>query len=276
MVTSHEEYPQLAEALQVKTLYFKREDTHPYGSHKGRSIPYMIDLYIDEGIKHFVISSSGNAALASALYISKLNKKIKLNILVGQNISTKKFDKLKELEDDYIKVTMHERPIQTLFNITKDQTIKPLRQSNDDNALIGYKSLAEELLKISNLEAIFIGTSSGTTAQALAKYFDGKVEIHIIQTTSCHPFINEVATEEDSIADAIVDHTALRKDNLLKLISGAYIASNEQIKSAQEITKNHTGLSISTNSALSIAGLMQAVYTGKTWKGPVACIICGD
>jgi hypothetical protein len=35
-------------------------------------------------------------------------------------------------------------------------------------------------------------------------------------------------------------------------------------------------LSISSNSALSVAGLMQAVYTGKEFKGAVACVICGD
>ena len=34
----------------MKDLYFKREDLHPYGSHKGRSITVMIDIYIKEGI----------------------------------------------------------------------------------------------------------------------------------------------------------------------------------------------------------------------------------
>ena len=153
--------------------------------------------------------------------------------------------------------------------------------------MIGYGSLAKELLEIPKLEAIFIGTSSGTTAQALSEYFiknNKKIELHIVQTSSCHPISealndNEISDEE-SIADAIVDHTALRKDKIIELIKStngnAYIVSNNEIKLAIEITKNHTGLSISKNSALSVAGLMQAVYTSRNWNGSVACIICGD
>lgn len=292
MLTRHESYEELAKSLEIDSLLFKREDLHPYGSHKGRSIPIMIDKYMDQGIEHFAISSSGNAALASAFYIQKINrdkiKKVKLEILVGQHIPTKKLDKLNKFKDQNISVTMHDRPLQTLFNKIKDQNIRALRQSTDDTALIGYKDLAEELLEISDLKAIFIGTSSGTTAQALAEDFvlhDKKIEIHIVQTSSCHPisddFVDsEALDDEQSIADAIVDHTALRKETLIRLIKNsggsAWIASNEQIKSAQDLTKNKTGLSISTNSALSVAGLMQAVYTGKKWDGSVVCIICGD
>ena len=293
MITKHDLYNDLAQAIGIKSLYFKREDLHPYGSHKGRSIPRMIDEYLKENINHFAISSSGNAALASAYYIKELNEnrenKIKLEILIGRHIATNKQRKLEEFKDENISITMHDRPLQTLFTITKDPAIRALRQSNDDLALIGYESLAEELLTIHQLEAVFVGTSSGTTAQALAQYFiknNHKVEIHIVQTSTCNPIAKEfvdnnvIEIEENSIADAIVDHTALRKDNLIKLIKetngNGWIVTNNQIKIAQELTRNHTDITISTNSALSIAGLIEAVYTGKKWNGSVACIICGD
>jgi threonine dehydratase len=297
MIIPNEKHDELAKILGIEKLFFKREDMHPYGSHKGRSIPVMIDTYISQGSNHFAISSSGNAALAGAIYINKLNlekdkkenSQIKLDILVGQHISTKKLEKLNKYKDENINITMHDRPLQTLFEKTKDTNIKALRQSNDDLALLGYDKLAEELLEIPDLKAIFIGTSSGTTAQALAEYFDKlnkKIEIHIVQTSSCHPIadpyidISNEIIEEISIADAIVDHTALRKNKLTHLITqsagNAWIASNEQIKSAQNITKEHTGLQISTNSALSVSGLMQAIYTGKIWDGSVVCMICGE
>lgn len=291
MITRHEAYPKLARSLEMKSIFFKREDLHPYGSHKGRSLPVMIDTYLETGVEHFAISSSGNAALASASHIEKLNKnrtnKIVLDILVGQRISTKKLHKLEQFKSQYIHITMHDRPLQTLFNIIKDPTIRALRQSTDDTALIGYHALAEELLEIPELQAVFIGTSSGTTVQALAEYFEshGKnIEVHAVQTSSCHPisdaFVDDETLDEQSIADAIVDHTALRKDTLIKLIEktggSAWIASNEQIITAQEIAKKDTGVVISTNSALSVAGLMQAVYTGKSWTGSVVCVICGD
>ncbi len=291
MITRNEEYPKLAQALEMSKLFFKREDLHPYGSHKGRSIPVMIDKYIHDGIRHFAVSSSGNAALAAAHYITKINKdkqlSITLDILVGQHITKKKLGKLEQFRDNLIKVTMHDRPLQTLFNIVKDPTIKALRQSNDDTALIGYKSLGEELLEIKDIEAVFIGTSSGTTAQALAEYFKSmnrRVEIHVIQTSSCHniasDFVDDPLIEEVSIADAIVDQTALRKDVLKKLIEdcggSGWIVSNEQIEAARDMTYKYTDVKVSNNSALSIAGLMQAVYTGKSWNGSVVCMICGD
>ena len=292
MITRHESYPELAKAFEIKSLLFKREDLHPFGSHKGRSIPVMMDNYIKQGINSFVISSSGNAALAAAFYTENLNKdrienKVLLDILVGQHISSKKLEKLEKFKSQYINLTMHDRPLQTLFTKIQDPKTRALRQSTDDTSLIGYSTLAQELLEISDLQAVFIGTSSGTTAQALAEYFDSKnkkIEMHIVQTSSCHPisdgFVDDETLDEQSIADAIVDHTALRKNNLIKLIKksggSGWIASNEQIISAKEITKKHTGQNISTNSALSVAGLMQAVYTGKIWNGSVVCLICGE
>jgi threonine dehydratase len=292
MITPNESYQKLAESLEIKELFFKREDLHPYGSHKGRSIPFMIDTYMGQGIKHFAISSSGNAALAAAHHIVKVNEKredkIILEILVGQHIASNKLEKLERFICDEISVTMHDRPLQTLFSKTQDSGIKALRQSSDDLSLIGYEELAKELVKISNLDAVFIGTSSGTTAQALAKYFKNniakKIQVHVVQTSSCHPisdsFVDDVTLDEKSIADAIVDHTALRKDIVIKLVEesggSGWIASNEQIKSAKDIVKRKIGLDISNNSALSVAGLMQAVYTGQTFSGPVVCIICGD
>ena len=296
MVTPHESYSELSKELGLKVsspVFFKREDMHPLGSHKGRSIPHMIDEKIKSGCKHFVISSSGNAALAAGLYIQKLNSslkdsdKITLEILIGKNIDSHKLEKLEALRSSEILISLQERPLQALFIKTQDPNIQSLRQSNDASALIGYEKLAEELMSIPNLSAVFMGTSSGTAAEALAEFFiknKKKIEVHIVQTSSCHPiadaFVENYSSEEKSIAHAIVDTVALRKGILVPLIEKTggkgWIASNDEIKAAQDITKRTSGLSISYNSALSVAGLMQAVYTGTTWDGAVACMICGE
>lgn len=302
LVTPQTSHPELAAAVGVPTLYLKREDLHPLGSHKGRSIPHMIDGHLAAGGKaHFIISSSGNAALAAGLYIKDLNKKrtdpATLEILVGANINPKKLTKIQALRDDHITVAIHDRPLQVLTVKThEDPAIKSLRQSTDDSALVGYGDLARELAEIPDLHAVFIGTSSGTTAQALAEYFSknksgdaakkntgANVEVHIVQTPSCHPMVPATdlgESSEKSIADAIVDHIAYRKDVLLELLEqtggAGWIADNESVGIAQELTQKHAQLSISTNSALSLAGLMNAVYTGRTWTGAVACIIAGE
>jgi len=307
MITPIEIYSNLAKAIGLKNLYFKREDMHPYGSHKGRSIPVMIDHYVAKGSSEFVISSSGNAALAAALHIKNLNSAIlnrsvmiseglesstlnsgpyTLNIFVGHHIAQHKLEKLRNIEDENIHVLIKERPLQAVMVASQEGAVS-LRQSTDDTSLIGYESLAHELSLTEGVGAIFIGTSSGTTAQSLAKYFDDNhllMQVHIVQTSGCHPIADGIETydgeAEDSLADAIVDRTALRKTKLVPLIKktggNAWIATNDEIVTAQEMVEEHTGLSISTNSALSVVGVMQAVYRGWEIDGAVVCMICGE
>lgn len=286
-MTPIEHYSELAKILGLSDLYFKREDLHPYGSHKGRSIPVMIDHYYNRGDRHFVISSSGNAALAAALYVNQLKKPdINLDILVGKNITPHKLEKLKEIEKKQIRVLMKERPLLSL-NEFVGEGARSLRQSTDNIALIGYKSLGEELKEIKNAGAIFVGTSSGTTAQALAQYvIDNKlpIQIHIVQTSSCHPISDNFETydgpDEKSIADAIVSKTSERTPKLTTLVNqtGGYgwVATNEEINTAKELVSKHTGLNISNNSALSVVGAMQAVYRDWQIEGSVICLICGE
>ena len=311
--TPLEAYPDLAAILRVTALYLKREDLHPYGSHKGRSIPVMIDTYVRSGDRQFAISSSGNAALAAALHINKLNSgdtldptsgantngdssRLSLDIFVGNHIAAHKLEKLKNAQhasQGAIRILTKERPLFAL-NQAIEQGIRSLRQSTDDTSLLGYESLAAEIVEASSaagkdgkVAAVFIGTSSGTTAQALADYFSKSkvgIQVHIVQTSSCHPLAETFEAydgqNEDSIADAIVDQTALRRPALLPLIEKTggcgWIATNDDIKAAQEMVREHTGLEISTNSALSVAGVMKAGYVGWEIGGSVVCLVCGD
>lgn len=316
MITPNEQYTRLGAALGYKDLYFKREDLHPLGSHKGRSIPVMIDYHFARGSKNFVITSSGNAALAAALYIKDMPD-ISLEIFVGENIVPHKLAKLAKIVEDTnkaenvkndgnekvlperIKITKVPRPSQALMQATQ-RGMTSLRQSTDDIALVGYETLAKELLTMTKLAAVFIGTSSGTTAQALAQFFlkDKRgVQVHIVQTSSCHSMsesfhrcelsgTDNVGNPENmseakiSIADAIVDKVALRKTALIPLIKqtggSGWCATNEDIIAAQKLAKTYTGLDISTNSALSVVGALKAGRAKHNIEGPIACMICGD
>lgn len=292
-MTPLEQYPKLAEKIGTSNLYFKREDLHKYGSHKGRSIPFMIDFYYKKGDRKFAISSSGNAALAGAKYVAEFNAtnndKIYLDIFVGHNVNESKLKKLKTLEQENssnLRVLIKERPLQAL-NQAIEEGYRSLRQSTDDVALSGYVSLANELTEDPGLGAVFIGTSSGTTAQALAQYFiDNKIntQVHIVQTSSCHPIVDQFENydgpQEKSLADAIVAQTTERMQILVDLINKtggyAWTATNDEIEMARELVLTNTDVIISNNSALSIVGVMQAVY--RDWKidGEIVCLICGD
>ena len=287
MITPQIEIPKLAQFLNISRLFFKREDLHPLGSHKGRSIPLMIDKYASRGEKKFSISSSGNAALAAAKYIKEKNKagaSLSLEIFIGKNIPENKKTGLVSLADENIKVSEKERPLQALFE-TINLGSKSLRQSTDDLALVGYESLAKEIAETPDLSVIFIATSSGTTAEAIGGFFLARKnppEIHIVQTSSCHPiseiFDNRPDLKEISIANSIADKVAHRKGkvvNIIKQTNGfGWIVSNKEIKLAKEKLETNN-VFISENGALSFAGLCRAVSQGRKFEGAVVCIIGG-
>lgn len=294
MKTPQESYKNLTEALGVE-VYLKREDLNAFGSHKGRSIPHMIEYYIKHEHKNsFVISSSGNAARAAIKYATAHNRNnsgstIKLTVFIGKNIVPEK-KMLIETEketDANILIIQTERPKQSALQLEKEGKVVNLRQSTDDIALEGYHELAKELSRIPNLSAIFIPTSSGTTAQALGEVFeklDGpKPQIHIIQTESCHPiaefFDTEFTNTESSVAGAIVDKVAHRKEKVIEAIKksngSGWIINDTKINEAIELIENTCDIKISPNAALSVAGLQKALNKGWKFDGAVACLITG-
>jgi threonine dehydratase len=287
MKTKQHSHPKLAEAIGIPELLLKREDQHKFGSHKGRSIPLMIKKYAKEGFTHFAISSSGNAALAAVLATERHNQNnperlITLDIFVGMNIEENKLKRLSAVKkSEAVSIKQVERPKQEAFLLDKSGEAKYLRQSTDELALDGYLELGQDLMKIPNLQAVFVPTSSGTTAQALGELFaesDGP-ELHIVQTTSCHPMVEKESSDEESIAGAIVDKVAHRKDAVQAVVKktngDGWIVSNVEIKFAMQQIKNTENIQVSANGALGVAGLMQAVAYGKKFDGAVACIICG-
>lgn len=290
MITPQTDEKFLAQALDIASIILKREDLHPYGSHKGRSIPHMIDHYAKAGREYFAISSSGNAALAAAIHIQKKieqGKKMHLDIIIGQKIPQQKKELL-EKHSDGKNIVIHSvaRPLQYLHELcTQDDSMQNLRQSIDNTALTGYHSLASELESIPHLSAVFMGTSSGTTLEALGDMFHVNkrmIELHAVQTTSCHPIaglFDESETSEQSIADAIVDITAHRKvtvSHSLKLSLGSgWIVTNSEIQKAQDMLKKYAQIDATPNGALGLAGLIKALASGKRFSGPVVCVICG-
>jgi len=279
-------------------LYFKREDLHPYASHKGRSIPLMIEKHHKDRWNNFVISSSGNAALAAIETVLKHNSNhgddlIRLKIFVGKNINSSKFTVLssKLKNDDNITIEQVENPKQKAFKIDKAGEAKFLRQSTDDTALLGYYDLAKELSQIKNLSAVFIPTSSGTTAQGLYEGFQQlklNLQIHIVQTKNCCPMVQETTVvgvqnseplQTPSCANAIVDKVAHRKEKILEIIKNSqgngWVASNEEIEKSIQLVKETENVVISPNSALSIVGLQQALQQNWKFNGSVVCLITG-
>lgn len=292
MITPHEELAPLAQTLGLAKLFIKREDLHPYGSHKGRSLPHMIDRYVELGNTHFVISSSGNAGRASLLHIKKLNatraQKLSLTILVGQGIEANKLAFLTDGQDESIRLLQVERPLQELKKLESEGYIS-LRQSTDNSALHGYESLAQELLSIPELRSVFIPASSGTCAEAIGRYFKNNqahIAVYIVQTDTCHPIVSSLggstyetlSVAEKSLADAIVDIVGHRKHSLGEVVAdtggAGVIVTNTYIQSAQQKLKEN-GIEATGNGALALAGLLAYQERNSRPLGVTCCILCG-
>src|SRR5581483_4180543 len=216
---------------------------------------------------------------------------LSLSILVGGRINKDKLLALKnEIHDARITIDEAPRPLQALARIIKSDGKTGLRQSTDDEALIGYKSLADEIVVTPDLEAVFIATSSGTTAQALANSFIEHSErtgarlpeIHIVQTTGISPIAQAFTAEESepgtSLADAIIDKGAHRREALVEAIKktkgSGWSVKNDDIREAQKLLREN-GIEATGNGALGLAGLIKALHSGKTFGGSVVVIITG-
>jgi threonine synthase len=280
MITPLESQPDLARALGIPSVYFKREDMHPLGSHKGRSIPTMIERYAAEGERKFVISSSGNAAIAAALAIEP---PLEITIFVGRHIDPMKLARLRGIAaaKSCVRIEQTDNPKQRALQEAKNGAVN-LRQSADDAALAGYQSLAEELSVVPGAHAVFIPTSSGTTAQALGAFLPN-AQIHIVQTDAVHPiaalFDKNFTARETSIAGAIVDRIAYRKDAVAAAVRASggsgWVVSDDDIRSAMALVQKTTGIGISPNAALAVAGLAKAIRSGWPLPPTASCIITG-
>jgi len=288
MVTPIQKADNLAKFLGLSELYLKREDLHPLGSHKGRSIPLMLDHHRQSGARSFVISSSGNAALAAALTVKEINQAnpeslTTLRIFVGLHIPAEKLKRLTDLSDTNITVFQVEKPKHSAKEETKTSGTIWLRQSTDDTALVGYEALAKEILDgVPLVQTIFVPTSSGTTAVGLGTAFNKlntPVAIHVVQTTACHPFVEDTRQTENSLAGAIVDKVGHRKiavQNIIKTTGGSgWVAEDTDIESAVSELKKYEALDASPNSALALVGLKLATASGITFSGPVVLLITG-
>ena len=147
------------------------------------------------------------------------------------------------------------------------------------------ESLAKELLEISDLSAVFVATSSGTTSQALGEYFlknKKDIAVYAVQTSSCHPiaelFDKKEIADEKSTADAIVDKVVFRRERVAEIIKktngSGVIVNNSEIKNVQNLLAKNN-ISVSPNGALALAGLVSSLTNGKKYSGSLVCIVGG-
>lgn len=288
--TPQKPVPELAQIIGVNNLWIKQEYFNESGSHKIRLMDYLIKDYLKKGKKIFVVSSSGNAAIAAAHVLNKnSDKSLKCQIFVSKNISLKKEKRLLEStnKNPNINIKKVVRPKQSAFLFSKKHSAIFLRGSQEKKAPQAYFSLAQEISKIPNLNSLFIPTSSGITALGIYQGFkklNKKIEIHIVQTEK----INSIAKEFDhnfepkkeSLSTAIVDRISLRKKEVIQMINNTsgsgWVISDLELKKAKKLLEKNTSIKLAGyDSILSLAGVIKAKKSGWPLRKTVCCLFTG-
>jgi len=160
-------YPGLAAACGLDSLWLKREDLNPTGSHKARGLAFQVAalrLAAPEP-RAAVISSSGNGAIAAAGYARLAG--LRLAACVSPATAP---DKLARLADLGACVLASEQAIALAESLAQARGWPNLRPSTDPLAPEGFMSLGWELAEAAvDAQGIFLFASSGTGLVGMAR-----------------------------------------------------------------------------------------------------------
>jgi len=260
-------------------VYFKCEYENPTGSIKDRGLCFQIAKLAENKVRHAVISSSGNAAVAAAAYCRLAG--IELSVFVSPNIKKGKLAVLKEKADVHI----DNRPVSRAHQYALNNNFYNLRQSTDLNAAFGFETVSFEINEaIGKIDDLFLAVSSGTALKGMADGFKKlgyHPRFHAVQTAKIHPlagqFDNDFIPEKISLADAIVARVLPREKELLNIIreSGGFgwvIPNIDMQKARSALLK--IGLDSSFEGAAAYAAVEKAKRKGFP-LGKTAVILTG-
>lgn len=257
-------------------IILKREDLNPTGSWKDRGTAFKVTELLEKKVEEAVIATSGNAAISFLTYLKQIPD-FKLHVVVSKNINQNKLQKIKDLiinSNNQLYISDNSRK-ESVEIAAKTNCIN-LRSSIDESILKGYWTLGFELKKHilpDRIIGIFAPVSSGTAFVGMVQGLQLKLEndwqlpqMYAAQTTSTFPILKELdidVVEGESLADAIVDKTALRSPQIIKAIKetngGAMAITNSEITKADEFVKSKLNIELSNTSLLSVAAYLRLV-----------------
>lgn len=274
-----------------QNLFFKRDDQNPSGSFKDRLIEFLWLRLLELDSKEIILSSSGNLAISLLYFQINSNKKLtqKIKVFVKEGMLETKFNKLRTLADQaQAELVISSKPKSDCFRYAQQPGVYWLRNSEGEDYPQAYHSLGEEILnyeKESELmfDAIFVCTSSGTAAQGIMEEFiqkERKLPVFVVQTSHINSiskeFDSEVESEDDTLANAISDRVAKRKNTVIELVKklqgSGIVCDNKQIAESQQILQKLLNSDFSGNAALSLAGFFKSQEKGYNLANPLLII----
>ena len=295
------------EIRNVET-HIKREDLNPTGSWKDRASAYKITRLAAEGITECTIASSGNAAISIMQYADQAN--IKVHVVVSPNANPEKLKLIDELVSQSVhQMYLTTKAKRKAAHLAAQLGIPNLKTSIDPDAPVGYQSLGMELDK-HNYTDIFIPASSGTALVGIISGMQSKPRIHVCQTAEVCAIARAIegrrlgsrssgigtrgsemgagnsksgirnpkfeaknsVVARQSLADSIVDKSALRSPQIVKLVKETngfgWAITNDQLIDAEKVLSEQIG-KLSYTSLLSVASYLQAQDIGAVGGKPL-------
>jgi hypothetical protein len=286
--------------LKANKYLILREDINPSGSFKDRGLAYQLSYYYSKGISNFAISTSGNAG-NSLIKFARKYPFLEVNIFYSDNLAENKIEKLSQIlgvELSIVKLGLHNGFFKhqnisiyssnsakiDCIRLCNNNSIHNLRASNDDIAINGYMTIANDI-GLLEFEELFLLASSGTAFiginQGMDLKFPNKIYTsHLIQTPKIHPLLSRINDQfseidlnsDSSMINCIVDRVGNRKNSIYELskhktIKGDIVANNDIINIRKvlesEEFENYSKLSANTLAPLSVAYRLNEQYNNK-------------
>ena len=268
----------------LRTLFLKREDLNPLGSHKARSLAYQISRLWAEGKKVALIPSSGNAAVAAAAYC--LLAGMRLLAFVPPQIAPFKLAQLRRFGAEVI---ITSRAINAAKQVANKYGLVNLRPSTNELSIEGFKSIAFEIYeKLGDADAIFTFVTSASSLVGIGRAFRilrdefgvRMPQLHAVQagqiTSIAGHFDRAPQPSGRSIVGDLGVKMTRRTEEAIALIEesggSGWVVSDEEIR-ASFAWLNRRGIDTSPEGAAALAGTFKAAR--KLSLGRAVCLLTG-
>ena len=276
----------------INHLYFKREDENEAGSLKDRSLAYQVSLAKQNNKKELLISTSGNAGIAAAVYCQKA--KIKLYIFISPETEKAKIAEIQKYNPVIIK---SKRAIRLANYLAAKYKIENLRPSVNDSSVEGFKAIAFEMFEnLGEVDAIFTFVTSGSSFVGIGRAYQYLLEnkeikkmprLYAVQSGDVFSVAEEFGNaanfqleDEQTLVRLQAGNLGIkntrRKEEILEFIklsggSGIYISEDEVGKANNILKKNN--VSTSLEGCASFSGVIKMSEENKFDK--VVCVLSG-
>jgi threonine synthase len=275
----------------------KREDLQPSGSHKDRAACVQLAIAAARGMRGVVISSSGNAAIATSRYAELHGMPAFVCVHPATDPA-----KLAAIDGDTTTVLVTERAINSAKLVARELGLPNLRPSVSDDALLGYATLGDELVEPPGEHdhwsasrgggvpsAIVLFATSGATAIAVAdrvaEAWQDAVPVVFVQGEGNAAMADPQSRVTDASAHgAAAGRLGVRRSRRARQLRESIaatggrgaVATLAEVEAARERAAA-TGLDLHDESAANLAEALRLAdeLPGVSPARPIVCVLSG-